>query len=214
MKIVVINGSPRKKWNTSRLLESFAEGMKSTGEELEIKNINVYDYNFTGCKSCFACKLKKFEGETPECRVKDEIHDLLVDARNADAIVIGSPIYFCDLSAQVKAFIERLMYPGNSAKPIPSVFVYTSNAPEDAFEKYIEASVSIIEKYMEGNFGVYPDKIYAYDTYQRDNEEIYKKSSHDMSYKKIRKETQFPIDLKNAYDGGIRFINKIKEMEI
>jgi multimeric flavodoxin WrbA len=213
MKIVVISGSPRTKWNTARLLESFAAGMKSTGEELKIQNINVYDYNFTGCKSCFACQLKKFEGQTPECRVKDEIHDLLVDARNADGIVVGSPIYFCDLSAQVKAFLERLMYPGKIKKPIPSVFIYTSNAPEDAFEQFIKVSVAITEKYMEGNFGVYPDRIYAYDTYQRDHEELYKKS-YNMESKKLRRETQFPIDLNNAYDGGIRFINKVKEMEV
>jgi multimeric flavodoxin WrbA len=213
MKIVVINGSPRLKWNTVQLLDSFIAGMKSTGEELQIQNINVYDYNFKGCKSCFACQLKKFEGQTPECRVEDEIHDLLVDVRNADGIVVGSPIYFCDLSAQVKTFLERLMYPGPVAKPIPSAFIYTSNAPEDAFEQYINESVAITERYMKDNFKVFPDRICAYDTYQMDHEELYKKS-YDMEPKRLRRETQFPIDLNNAYDGGIKFISKVKEIEV
>jgi multimeric flavodoxin WrbA len=62
MKITVINGSPRKKWNTSQVLNQFMDGMRSTDSSLEIKEIHVYDYNYTGCRSCFACQMKRFEG--------------------------------------------------------------------------------------------------------------------------------------------------------
>ena len=111
MKVIAINGSPRKKWTTSRLREKFVEGMRSK-QDLELKEIHVYDYSFTGCRSCFACKLKKFETEPLQCRIRDDIHDLLSEVRDADGVVIGAPIYFMDLSAQLKAFLERLMYPG------------------------------------------------------------------------------------------------------
>ena len=50
------NGSPRKGWNTAKALESAAEGAREAGAETEI--VNLYDFSFTGCKSCFACKLK------------------------------------------------------------------------------------------------------------------------------------------------------------
>ncbi|MCO5381118.1 MAG: flavodoxin family protein [Methanosarcina barkeri] len=59
MKVIAINGSPRKKWNTATLLEKALEGAVSEGAETEI--IHLYDLNFKGCTSCFACKLK---GET------------------------------------------------------------------------------------------------------------------------------------------------------
>ena len=210
MKIVVINGSPRKTWNTSKLLKKFVEGMQSV-KEVEVKEIFVYDYNFTGCRSCFACKLKHFEDQPLECRVKDDIHDLLMEARNADAVVIGSPIYFLDLSAQVKAFLERLMYPGKSPKVIPATFIYTMNATEPAYEKMISPSVGITHAYWKGNFGYEPKVLCAYDTYQRDHEEIYKKSSHDMAGKKIRYQTEFPKDLERAFYAGVEFAKELGE---
>ena len=51
MKVIAINGSPRKKWNTATLLEKALEGAETEGAETEI--IHLYDLNFKGCKSCF-----------------------------------------------------------------------------------------------------------------------------------------------------------------
>ena len=56
MKIIAINGSPRKKWNTSTLLENALEGAASQGAETEL--IHLYDLDYKGCTSCCACKLK------------------------------------------------------------------------------------------------------------------------------------------------------------
>ncbi len=55
-KVIILNGSPRKNWNTYKMCESFANGVKDSGAEAEI--INLYDVDFKGCRSCFACKLK------------------------------------------------------------------------------------------------------------------------------------------------------------
>jgi multimeric flavodoxin WrbA len=115
MKLFVINGSPRKNCNTAQLLDAFVEGAKSAVPEAEATFINVYDYSFTGCRSCFACQLTANRAYL-ECKIKDEVHDLLDEARHSDGIVIGSPIYFLDISAQTKCFLERLNYPGSSEK--------------------------------------------------------------------------------------------------
>lgn len=56
MKVVFINGSPRKGWNTDLLLKEALKGAESVGAETEY--INLYDLKYTGCKSCFACKVK------------------------------------------------------------------------------------------------------------------------------------------------------------
>jgi len=209
MKIVVLNGSPRKKWNTSQVLNSFKEGVIETNQNITIKEINLYDYKFTGCRSCFACKLKRFEDLPLECRINDDIHDLLVECRNADAIIIGSPIYFLDLSAQLKAFLERLMYPGKSSKTIPCYILLTMNATEEAYEKAILPSVNVIVGYWNGNFGYTPKVTCFYDTYQRDSEEIYKKSSHDMSSKKIRHDAIWKDELLRAKEAGKKFMKEV-----
>jgi multimeric flavodoxin WrbA len=56
MKVLALNGSPRKNWNTSIVLNHALEGAAFKGAETEL--INLYDYNYQGCISCFACKLK------------------------------------------------------------------------------------------------------------------------------------------------------------
>ena len=56
MKVLAINGSPRKTWNTATMLNKALEGAASEGAETEI--IHLYELNFRGCTSCFACKLK------------------------------------------------------------------------------------------------------------------------------------------------------------
>lgn len=59
-KIYIINGSPRKQWNTAQMCESFAKGAKDNGADVEIAHL--YDIDFKGCRSCFSCKLK--DGKT------------------------------------------------------------------------------------------------------------------------------------------------------
>jgi len=54
MKVIAVNGSPRKKWNTATLLHKALDGAKSIGAQTEF--IHLYDLNFKGCTSCFACK--------------------------------------------------------------------------------------------------------------------------------------------------------------
>lgn len=54
-KIFIINASPRKNWNTDKMCRGFAQGVKNAGGEAEI--IYLYDIDFKGCRSCFACKL-------------------------------------------------------------------------------------------------------------------------------------------------------------
>jgi multimeric flavodoxin WrbA len=57
MKVIALNGSPRKKWNTATLLKHAVDGAASNGAETEL--IHLYDYNYKGCISCFACKVKR-----------------------------------------------------------------------------------------------------------------------------------------------------------
>jgi multimeric flavodoxin WrbA len=148
------------------------------------------------------------------CRIKDEIHDLLDDARGADGIVIGSPVYFMDISAQTKCFFERLNYPGPSAKKIPSAFIYTMNANEEQFEQFqFDKALGITRTYMKNNFGVEPDTVYSFNTFQyNDRENLTEHFRRNVQTKLANREIQFPKDKENAYQAGIKMVETIRTL--
>lgn len=203
MKYMIINGSPRKKCNTAQMLASFADGIKSVDKNAEIKEINVYDYNFTGCRSCFACQMKA-NAEHKGCKIKDGIFELLEEARRCDGLVFGSPVYFFDQTAQLKAFLERLLYPGKSEKTIHSAFIYTMNAPEEiAKQLHFDITLGSAEQFLKANFNAEPQRICSYNTFQYNDKEIYTDGFRSMvNEKKKRHDEQFPIDLQNAFAAG------------
>ena len=101
------NASPRKNWNTAKMLESAKAGAEEAGAETEL--VNLYDIKFPGCKSCFACK--KIDGPSyGRCALKDELRPVLDRAHEADVLVLGTPFYICAESAFMRAFEERLWF--------------------------------------------------------------------------------------------------------
>lgn len=210
MKIYGINGSPRKKWNSEQMLDSFLKGVLAQEPDACIEMIQTYELNYTGCRSCFGCKL--LTSKPLECVVRDDLHDLLIDMRNSDGIVLASPIYFFDLSAQLKCLLERLMYPGRAEQPLPSAFIYTMNADEEAMEKYIRHQIDTTKQFMKSNFLFEPLELFSFDTYQRDHNELYRKGHTDMEAKKIRHDQQFPKDLDRAFEAGKKFAEQVKKV--
>jgi multimeric flavodoxin WrbA len=108
IKVLAINGSPRKKWNTATLLQNALDGAASQGAETEL--IHLYDLTYTGCTSCFACKLK--DGKSyGKCAVRDGLTPVLEKVPGADALIFGSPIYFGTVTGEMRSFMERLLFP-------------------------------------------------------------------------------------------------------
>lgn len=101
MKLLAINGSPRRKGNTAILLE---EAIKTLPEEVEVEIIQLSDLEFGGCLGCEGC------AATYQCVVKDDMKALYPKIIEADGLILGSPTYFYNVSSLMKAFIERL-YP-------------------------------------------------------------------------------------------------------
>ena len=74
MKVIGLNGSPRKNWNSAQMLEHALKGAAEAGAETEL--IHLIDLNATGCRSCFACK--RLGGKSfGRCAVQDDLHDIL-----------------------------------------------------------------------------------------------------------------------------------------
>lgn len=107
MKALFFNGSPRKNWTTVKMLDSAMKGAADAGAEVEL--IHLYDYDFKGCKSCFACKLKNAK-TNGICAIRDDLRPILEKAHEADILVMGSPVYFSYPTGVLRSFMERLMF--------------------------------------------------------------------------------------------------------
>jgi multimeric flavodoxin WrbA len=101
-KIVILNGSPRKKGNTSGLTASFAEGARSADNEVTEFFLN--DMKIHGCLGCFGGHSSK---ECP-CVQKDDMVLIYPKVKEADVIVLASPLYYWTISGQLKTVIDRL----------------------------------------------------------------------------------------------------------
>ena len=106
MKTILLNGSPRKNWNTALMLQEARRGAESAGAETEY--VNLFDLSYTGCRSCMACKRKG--GARCKCFWKDDLSPLLDRIFAANALILGSPIYLGDVTSQVHGLMERLHF--------------------------------------------------------------------------------------------------------
>jgi multimeric flavodoxin WrbA len=105
MKVVALNGSARKDGNTAILLNLVLDELKKEGIETEL--IQLAKQPITGCRACGKC----FQNKDRRCAVKKDIlNDLIAKMENAEGILLGSPTYFSDVSAGMRAFIERCGY--------------------------------------------------------------------------------------------------------
>lgn len=217
-KVVVINGSPRKNFNTAKLLKEAEKGAIQAGAEVEY--FNLYDLNFKGCLSCFACKRK---GNTTNCvcAVKDDLRPVLEKCIQADAIIIGSPVYFSYPTGEFRSFLERLLFPVHTylvdketgglkslrPKTIPVGVIFTMNCPKEWMEKYnypviLEDNV----KSLNHVFG-YSEVLYSCDTYQFIDYSKYDIDLFDEKHKAKVRDEQFPKDLQAAYELGKKLVN-------
>jgi multimeric flavodoxin WrbA len=220
MKVIALNGSPRKGWNTEQLLQKALEGAKSLDADTEL--IQLYNQEYKGCISCFACKVKGSR-TNGLCACQDALRPILEKCLHADAIVIGSPVYFDYPTAQTRAFLERFLFPLDTYmvkdgvrqklldKVIPSAFIFTMNCPKDFMDK---VDYRTILQHNEGNtrrlLG-YCETLYSCDTYQYKDYSKMDCNMFEEKKKAVQWEKQFPIDLENAYQLGKRLVHKAME---
>jgi len=102
MKVIAFNGSARKGGNTYRLISTVFEELEKEGIETEL--IELAGKNIQGCIACYKC----FKNKDRRCAVdKDEMNIFIEKMLEADGIILGSPTYFADVTANMKALMER-----------------------------------------------------------------------------------------------------------
>jgi len=121
MKVVGINGSARKDGNTAIMINTAFKELEAEGIKTEL--VQLAGKKISPCIACFKC----FEAKNKKCVVKDDVNACIEKMLGADGIILGSPTYFADCSAQMKAFIDRVGFVsranGDMFKRIPGAAV-------------------------------------------------------------------------------------------
>lgn len=209
-KIYAVNCSPRKSGNTSRVLENALKGASDAGAETKL--IHLRDLNFTGCRSCFACK-RKGCSNPGRCVAQDDLTQVLEEICDGDGLIIGTPVYFGGETGMCRNLIERLYFPVLSyddlsvtlaRKKFPVAFVYTMNVPEEMMQKigYTE-KFRLLPEYAGRMFGNGQSQtLFVCDTWQFDDYDKYHAARFDVAHKAEMRNTQFPKDCEAAYRIG------------
>lgn len=135
MKIVAILGSPRSRGNSTAIASRFTETAAQHGAQIEAFELNRLAYR--GCQGCYACKKTH-----DHCVLQDNLTQVLDAVKGAEIVLLASPVYYGDVTAQLKGFIDRTysyLKPDYITNPQPSrlspkklVFVLTQGHPDQA----------------------------------------------------------------------------------
>lgn len=208
-KIVIIDGGPRRNMNTAQMLRKIAEGALSVDADIEVKTFRLYDLNYKGCMSCMACKVK---GKAMNiCKFKDPLSPIMEEIARADGLVLGSPIYFGDITGQMRTFLERLCFPWLSYND------YSLTAPKQMPVVLIETMNGLPERNNSNGYGTMehcltvalgaPERIIAYNTYQVNDYNRFELASFSEPAKREWRDSHWEADLQKAFDAGRKLAN-------
>lgn len=99
-RIVCLLGSPRRNGNSAAMAQALCEAAQNAGAEAQTFALNTLEYK--GCQGCLQCKTK-----AEACVLRDDLTEVLEAVRGCDALVLATPVYFGEVSAQLKGFIDR-----------------------------------------------------------------------------------------------------------
>ena len=203
-KIMIIDGGPRKNMNTAAMLSKVAEGAAQAGADVKI--VRLYDMAYKGCISCLACKIKGKASNV--CKFKDALTPVLEEIAQADGLVLGSPIYFGDVTGQMRTFLERLAFPWLSYND------YSMTAPKKMPVLLIETMNGLPERNNSNGYGSMeycikaalgePEHLNAYNTYQVRNYDNFELAGFSEEAKRQWRDEHWEQDLQRAYEAGRR----------
>lgn len=133
MKIIGFSGSPRKDGSTNTLIKRILKNAEENDHETTFFSLN--NLNINPCQACSYCE------EDNGCDLDDDMNNLLEEIRSADYVIIGSPVYFGQASAQTRLFTDRFysIYksPSKDFNGIKAIIIYTQGNPDSkAYESY------------------------------------------------------------------------------
>lgn len=130
MNILVLNGSPRKQGNTKKMTDSFREGAEAAGHQVDI--VDVCHRNIAGCLACEYCHTTG----KGTCAQQDDMQEIYKLLKEADMLVIASPIYYHGISGQLKCVLDRFYAVAYPAKPprLKKIAMILSSGDADMYD--------------------------------------------------------------------------------
>ena len=122
-KVIVISTSLRHRSTSDRLADKFAEGAKAAGNDVE--KISLVGKNIQFCKGCFACQ------ELGKCVIRDDVNDIMAKVLEADVVVWATPIYYYEMSGQMKTLIDRMNAMYEQDYKFRDVYLLTTAAEDE-----------------------------------------------------------------------------------
>lgn len=138
-KVLIVSSSLRTGSNSEALAEAFARGAREAGNEAEVISLRGKTVGF--CRGCLACQKQM------QCVIRDDAYDICAKALNADVLVFATPIYYYEMSGQLKTVLDRL----NPLFPSDYAFrdVYLLTAAAENGEQVPERAVGGMEGWIE-----------------------------------------------------------------
>ena len=206
MKVLAICGAAMKTRNTATMIRSAFDGAMSVpGATGEI--IYLYDLNFKGCTGCHTCKLLD-ESKLGHCALQDDLAPVLEKAIDADVLLIGSPIYYGDITGETRSFLERYLFAGMTynkdrvplyPKRTKVGWIFTMNAPGEFYKDFFNGLVDLTARFIGES-----EYVMAYQTQQFEDYSKYAATAFDEKAVKQRHTEQFPKDREAAFAMGKR----------
>lgn len=211
MNILAICGAANKSRNTATMLKNAFDGAMSVPGAAGAM-VYLYDLNFKGCVGCHSCKLLD-EARFARCALRDDLSPVLEKAIDADVLLIGSPIYFSDITGETRSFLERYLFPGITynkdrtptyPKRAKVGWVFTMNAPGELYKDYFAGLVGLTNRIIGES-----EYVMAYQTRQFEDYSKYASTMFDVDMISKRHVEQFPKDCSAAYEMGRRLAESV-----
>ncbi len=216
MKVIAINGSPRKDWNTATLLHHALQGSAGHGALTEL--VHLYELDFRGCRSCFACKTLG-SPSYGRCAQQDDLAPVLRRIEEAGALILGSPIYFGQVTGGMRSFLERLLFPylrysrekrSLFPRKMDTAWIYTMNCPEAdlkavGYDRLFAENERLLKMIFGGSFFT----LTSHETLQFADYGKVDADMFDPAARKERHERIFPRECERAYELGARLAQNI-----
>lgn len=143
-KIFLLRTSPRKGGNTDILADSFKEGAKTSGNEVE--DVRFADYKIGYCKGCYGSSAPAACQNSGKCWQKDDMSALIERLKDADVVVFATPVYFYSLSAQMKTFLDRTVPLFGKQYAFRDIYLLT--ASESSAKSAMDGTIKSLEGWM------------------------------------------------------------------
>ena len=193
MNLLAVVGSPRKGKSTDLLVDKAIEGVKTKFPDLNVKKINLMEYDIGYCTNCLVCRDSRTDDPYAKCTIRDDMDSLCDDILNSDLLIFGTPVHMGYATSIMMTFLERICWTFAKPEgknltisqcPVPrspkkrkAIIIVTSGIVPPVFRILCDDATSLIKQTIKDSLNAKTvGDMYAGDIEHRDVTNYYKKA--------------------------------------